>query len=63
MEGISFKDVLTSYDDFRAGDARITAVANYEKKHNLKDGKPIENPKPEPPEPKPKPDENRTSSS
>jgi hypothetical protein len=44
VEGISFQDVLTSYGDFRAGDARITAVANYEKKHNLKDGKPIENP-------------------
>lgn len=44
VEGISFQDVLTSYGDFRAGDARITAVANYEKKHNLKDGRPIENP-------------------
>lgn len=44
VEGISFQDVLTSYGDFRAGDARITAVVNYEKKHNLKDGKPIENP-------------------
>ena len=44
VEGISFQDVLTSYGDFRAGDARITAVANYEKKHHLKDGKPIENP-------------------
>lgn len=51
VEGISFRDVLTSYGDFRAGDARITAVANYEKKHNLKDGKPIENPKSEPPKP------------
>ncbi len=59
VEGISFQDVLTSYGDFRAGDARITAVANYEKKHNLKDGKPIENPKPEPPKPTdpPKPQE------
>lgn len=59
VEGISFQDVLTSYGDFRAGDARITAVANYEKKHNLKDGKPIENPKPEPPKPNdpPKPQE------
>lgn len=44
IEGISFQDVLTSYGDFRAGDARITAAANYEKKHNLKDGKPIEEP-------------------
>lgn len=53
VEGISFQDVLTSYGDFRAGDARITAVANYEKKHGLKDGKPIETPKPEPPKPEP----------
>ena len=44
VEGISFSDVLNSYGDFRAGDARITAVANYEKKHNLKDGKSIETP-------------------
>ena len=40
--GISFSDVLNSYGDFRAGDASKTAVPNYEKKHNLKDGKPIE---------------------
>lgn len=44
VEGISFQDVLTSYGDFRAGDARITAVANYEKKHNLKDGKLVKEP-------------------
>ena len=42
VEGISFSDVLNSYGDFRAGDASKTAVANYEKKHNLKDGKPVE---------------------
>ena len=42
IEGISFSDVLNSYGDFRAGDASKTAVSNYEKKHNLKDGKPIE---------------------
>ena len=42
VEGIGFSDVLTSYGDFRAGDASKTAVTNYEKKHNLKDGKPIE---------------------
>lgn len=41
VEGISFSDVLKSYGDFRAGDASITAVATYEKKHNLKDGKPV----------------------
>ena len=59
VEGISFSDVLNSYGDFRAGDASKTAVTNYEKRHNLKDGKPIENPKPEPPKPNdpPKPQE------
>ena len=40
VEGISFSDVLNSYGDFRAGDASKTAVTNYEKRHNLKDGKP-----------------------
>lgn len=34
--------MLNSYGDFRAGDASKTAVTNYEKRHNLKDGKPIE---------------------
>nr|DAY92395.1 MAG TPA: hypothetical protein [Caudoviricetes sp.] len=43
-EGIGFQDVLTSYGDYRAGDAQQTAVKNYEKRHNLKDGKPIEQP-------------------
>ena len=54
IEGISFSDVLNSYGDFRAGDASKTAVTNYEKRHNLKDGKPIENPNPNP-----KPEENK----
>lgn len=48
VEGITFQDVLTSYGDFRAGDARLTAIRGYEKQHNLKDGKPIENPRPKP---------------
>ena len=43
VEGISFSDVLNSYGDFRAGDASRTAVTNYEKRHGLKDGKPVEN--------------------
>lgn len=46
--GISFSDVLTNYGDFRAGDASFKSVQTYEKKHNLKDGKPIENPNPNP---------------
>jgi len=48
VEGVSFQDVLTSYGDFRAGDASNSAVRNYEKKHNLKEGKPVENPDPKP---------------
>ena len=62
VEGITFQDVLTSYGDFRADGAQKTAVSNYEKKHNIKDGKPIEEPKPQPtptpnPAPTPKPNE------
>lgn len=62
VEGISFQDVLTSYGDYRADGAQKTAVSNYEKKHNIKDGKPIEEPKPQPiptpnPAPTPKPNE------
>ena len=60
VEGVSFSDVLTSYGDFRAGDATQSAVRNYEKKHKLKDGKPVENPDPNPkpnPVPTPKPDD------
>ena len=55
VEGISFQDVMQNYGDFRAGQAQTSSIANYEKKHGLKDGKPIENPKPEPPKPDPKP--------
>lgn len=55
VEGISFQDVLTSYGDYRADGAQKTAVANYEKKHNIKDGKPIEEPKPQDPQPTPTP--------
>ncbi len=44
VEDISFQDVMQNYGDFRAGQAQTSAVSNYEKKHGLKDGKPIENP-------------------
>lgn len=58
VEGISFQDVLNSYGDYRADGAQKTAVTNYEKKHNIKDGKPIEEPKPQPtPTPAPTPNE------
>lgn len=42
VDGASFQDVLNSYGDFRANTAVTSAVSNYEKKHGLKDGKPIE---------------------
>lgn len=60
VEGISFQDVLNSYGDYRADGAQKTAISNYEKKHNIKDGKPVEEPKPQPtptPAPQPKPAE------
>ena len=62
VEGISFQDVLTSYGDYRADGAQKTAISNYEKKHNIKDGKPIEETKPQQlqtpaPSPQPKPAE------
>lgn len=61
VEGISFSDVLNSYGDFRAGDASKTAVTNYEKKHGLKEGKPIEKPNPNPnPKPEDKTDDMAT---
>ena len=57
IEGVSFQDVVTNYGDFRADGAQKTAVSNYEKKHNIKDGKPIEEPKPQDPPTDPKPNE------
>ena len=42
IDGVGFGDVMQSYADFRVGDATKTAIANYERKHNLKDGKPTE---------------------
>lgn len=56
VEGISFQDVMQNYGDFRAGQAQTSSISNYEKKHGLKDGKPIENPNPNP---KPKPGEEK----
>lgn len=62
VEGISFQDVLKSYGDYRADGAQKTAISNYEKKHNIKDGKPVEDTKPQQPQtpaptPQPKPAE------
>ena len=38
VAGVTFQQVLESYGDSRATDAQKTAVANYERKHGLKDG-------------------------
>lgn len=46
VEG-AFTDVLEAYGDQRATDAQKTAVANYERKHNLKDGKAVDGGKPD----------------
>ena len=50
-------DVMQNYGDFRAGQAQTSAVTNYEKKHGLKDGKPIEKAEPPKPTDPPKPQE------
>lgn len=39
VEGLTLQNVFDSYGDSRATEASQTAVSNYEKKHNLKDGK------------------------
>lgn len=38
---VTFADILKSYGDSRATEATKSAVLNYEKKHNIKDGKPV----------------------
>lgn len=52
IEGVTMQTLLEAYGDSRATDAQKTAVANYERKHNIKDGKPVEEPKPIEPKPK-----------
>lgn len=42
VEGVTFQQILDSYGDFRANGAQKSAIENYEKKYNLKDGKVIE---------------------
>lgn len=42
VDGITFQQVIESHADYRATEAQKTAVANYESKHNLRDGKPVE---------------------
>ena len=60
VEGVTFQQVLESYADKRANEAsetaRRNAIKKYETQYNLKDGKPIEEPKPAPtPDPNPAP--------
>lgn len=42
VEGVTFQTIIDAESDRRVTDAQKTAVANYEKKHNIKDGKPVE---------------------
>jgi len=41
VDGVSFQQIIEAESDRRATDATQSAVANYEKKHNLKEGKPV----------------------
>jgi hypothetical protein len=49
IEGVTLQQIIDGYADSRVNEAAQTVIANYEKKHNLKDGKIIE--KPETPAP------------
>ena len=42
IEGVTIQTIIDAYGDSRATDATKTAVINYEKKHKIKDGKPVE---------------------
>lgn len=42
VEEVTFESVLDSYGDARANLSRDSIIRDYEKKHNLKDGKPVE---------------------
>jgi hypothetical protein len=44
VDGITLQQVIESYGDFKATEASSTAISSYEKRHNIKDGKPIEQP-------------------
>jgi hypothetical protein len=42
VDGVTFQQVIDAEADRRATEASQTAVVNYEKKHSLKEGKPVE---------------------
>lgn len=44
VEGVTIQQIIDSYTDSRVTEASQTAVRNYEDKHGIKDGKPVENP-------------------
>ena len=46
-EGITFQNIIDSHADSRVSEATASAVANYEKKHGLKDGKTVKEDKQE----------------
>ncbi|MCD8137673.1 MAG: hypothetical protein LUH01_17670, partial [Parabacteroides gordonii] len=41
VDGMSYQDVFKSYGDYRANEAVISSINNYEEKYGLKDGKPV----------------------
>jgi hypothetical protein len=41
VEGMTWQTLMESYADSRATEAQKTAVSNYERKHNLKDGQKV----------------------
>lgn len=45
-DGIDYGQIVQSEVDSKVTEANKLAVSNYEKKHNLKEGKPVENPGP-----------------
>lgn len=45
VEGMTWQTLMESYADSRATEAQKTAVSNYERKHNLKDGQKVQAPK------------------
>lgn len=55
VDGVTFQSILESEGDRRATEAQKTAIANYETKYKVKDGKPIQTP--EPPKPNEHPED------
>lgn len=48
VDGVTLQQLLESYGDSRATESAKTAVSNYEAKHSIKDGKPIDVSDPKP---------------